>query len=101
MGQKKIRVAVLYGGRSGEHEISLQSAASVIRNLDPDRFEVIPVGIDKQGRWLLNDIRLIQESRFKALPMFKDARSTGTIRHASGRNLYRYYGASPGGTRRC
>lgn len=50
---KKLRVAVLYGGRSGEHEISLQSAASVIRNLDPNQYEVIPIGIDKQGRWLL------------------------------------------------
>ncbi len=75
MSNQKIRVAVLYGGRSGEHEISLQSAASVIRNLDPDRFEVVPVAIDKQGRWLLNDVRLIQESRAKSLPVFKDAPS--------------------------
>ena len=40
---KKIRVAILYGGRSGEHEIFLQSAASVIRNLDPTKFEIIPI----------------------------------------------------------
>lgn len=62
MASKKIRVAVLYGGRSGEHEISLRSAASVIRNLDPSRFEVIPVGIDKQGRWRLNDLQLLKNS---------------------------------------
>jgi D-alanine-D-alanine ligase len=48
---KKIRVAVLFGGRSGEHEISLRSAASVIRNLDRSRFEIIPIAIDKQGGW--------------------------------------------------
>lgn len=47
---EKIRIAVLYGGRSGEHEVSLQSAASVIRHLDRERFEVIPVSIDKSGR---------------------------------------------------
>jgi D-alanine-D-alanine ligase len=68
---KKIRVAVLYGGRSGEHEVSLQSAASVINNLDRDRFEIVPVAIDKQGRWRLNDISLL-EGR-KSLPVFKDA----------------------------
>jgi len=55
--QKKIRVAVLYGGRSGEHEVSLASAASVIRNLDQERFEVVPIGIDKQGAWWLNDLK--------------------------------------------
>lgn len=69
---KKIRVAILYGGRSGEHEISLQSAASVIRNLDPERFEIVPIAIDKQGRWLLNDVSLIQNSS-KSLPIFDDA----------------------------
>ncbi|MBU6374383.1 MAG: D-alanine--D-alanine ligase [Bdellovibrionales bacterium] len=52
---QKIRVAVVYGGRSGEHEISLRSAASVIRNLDRTRFEIVPVAIDKQGQWHLVD----------------------------------------------
>jgi D-alanine-D-alanine ligase len=68
---KKIRVAVLYGGRSGEHEVSLQSAASVINHLDRDRFEIVPVAIDKQGRWRLNDISLLEGK--KSLPVFKDA----------------------------
>ena len=68
---KKLRVAVLYGGRSGEHEVSLQSAASVINYLDRDRFEIIPVAIDKQGRWHLNDISLLEGK--KSLPVFKDA----------------------------
>jgi len=49
----KIRVAVLYGGRSAEHEVSLRSAANVIQYLDPSRFDVIPIGIDKQGHWFL------------------------------------------------
>ncbi len=68
---KKLRVAVLYGGRSGEHEVSLQSAASVINQLDRDRFDIVPVAIDKQGRWHLNDLSLI-EGRM-SLPVFKDA----------------------------
>lgn len=70
--KKKLRVAVLYGGKSGEHEVSLQSAASVIRNLDSNRFEVVPIAIDKSGRWLLQDLSRI-EKNVKALPVFKDA----------------------------
>ena len=57
---KKLRVAVIYGGRSGEHEISLRSAASVVKHLDRTRFEVIPIAIDKQGKWLLGDVSLIE-----------------------------------------
>src|SRR5438309_11468355 len=68
---KRLRVAVLYGGRSGEHEVSLQSAASVINHLDRDRFEIVPVAIDKQGRWHLNDVSLIEGKNF--LPVFKEA----------------------------
>lgn len=48
----KLRVVVLFGGRSGEHEVSLQSAASVIAALDKKKYEVIPVGITKEGSWL-------------------------------------------------
>lgn len=49
----RLRVAVLFGGRSAEHEISCLSARSVIDALDPERYEVIPVGITKEGRWVL------------------------------------------------
>jgi D-alanine-D-alanine ligase len=51
--QKKLRVGVLFGGRSGEHEVSLASAASVIRALDPEKYEAVPIGITKDGRWLV------------------------------------------------
>lgn len=50
-----IRVGILFGGRSGEHEVSLLSAASVIRALDKEKYEAVPVGITKEGRWLLYD----------------------------------------------
>jgi D-alanine-D-alanine ligase len=46
-------VGVLFGGRSGEHEVSLASAASVIRALDPEKYEALPIGITKEGRWLV------------------------------------------------
>ena len=52
MTERRMRVGVIYGGRSGEHEISLRSAASIIAALDPARYEVVPVGITKDGRWL-------------------------------------------------
>ena len=48
---KRLRVGVLYGGRSGEHEVSLASAAAVFGNLDRARYEPIPIRIDKDGRW--------------------------------------------------
>src|SRR6185312_15943101 len=49
----KIRVAVVYGGRSSEHGISVVSAGSVISALDPERYEVVPIGINRAGGWLL------------------------------------------------
>ena len=49
--KKILRVGVIFGGRSGEHEVSLVSAASVIRALDPEKYEVVPIGITKDGRW--------------------------------------------------
>ncbi len=64
----KIRVAVLYGGRSGEHEVSLRSAASVMQNLDASRYEIVLVAVDKQGRWSLPQLS-IEERKAPALPL--------------------------------
>ena len=52
----RIRVAVVYGGRSSEHAISCVSAGSILRHLDPRRFEVVAVGITPDGSWLSTDI---------------------------------------------
>ncbi len=49
---KKLRVGVIFGGRSGEHEVSLLSAASILRAIDREKFDVTPIGITKDGRWL-------------------------------------------------
>src|SRR6201993_28834 len=48
----KLRVGILFGGRSGEHEVSLLSAASVLNAIDKNKYEVVPIGITKEGRWL-------------------------------------------------
>jgi D-alanine-D-alanine ligase len=53
MTKRKIRVAVVYGGRSSEHGVSVVSAGSVLSALDPDRYEVMPVGITRGGAWVL------------------------------------------------
>src|ERR671932_2907455 len=51
----RTRLAVLYGGRSAEHQVSVVSARSVMEALDPERFEVVPVAITREGAWLLPD----------------------------------------------
>ncbi|HEX6293088.1 MAG TPA: D-alanine--D-alanine ligase family protein [Herpetosiphonaceae bacterium] len=50
---RKPRVGVVFGGRNSEHEVSLKSARSVMEALDQDRYEIVPIGIDKQGRWMV------------------------------------------------
>jgi D-alanine-D-alanine ligase len=52
---RKLRVGVLFGGRSGEHEVSLLSAASVLNAIDKEKYEVVPIGITKEGRWLTSE----------------------------------------------
>src|SRR3981189_2235921 len=50
--KKKLRVGILFGGRSGEHEVSLLSAASVLNAIDKNKYDVVPIGITKEGRWV-------------------------------------------------
>src|ERR1700745_1277846 len=52
MGMEKLRVGVLFGGRSGEHQFACVSAASVLNTIDREKYEVVPIGITKDGRWL-------------------------------------------------
>jgi D-alanine-D-alanine ligase len=52
---RRVRVAVIFGGRSSEHAISCVSAGSILRNLDPQRFDVIAIGITPEGSWVLTD----------------------------------------------
>ena len=52
---KKLRVGILFGGRSGEHEVSLLSAASILKAIDRKKFDVVPIGINKSGHWLTSN----------------------------------------------
>lgn len=54
---RKIKVGVIFGGRSGEHEVSLMSAESVIAALDPERYEIVEIGITKNGQWIAGDVK--------------------------------------------
>lgn len=76
----KIRVAVLYGGRSSEHEISCRSAKSVVAHLDRARFTVIPVGIDEDGQWFFNDETIFDPKQSKLA--ISNENSTSAIPHA-------------------
>ena len=55
MAERKTRVAILFGGRSAEHDVSRASAANVLRSLDPDRYETTLIGIARDGRWIVAD----------------------------------------------
>ena len=65
---KKIRVGVLFGGRSSEHEISLRSALTVMSAMDPARYEVVPIGIGRDGRWYLRADAIADADRGGAAP---------------------------------
>jgi D-alanine-D-alanine ligase len=70
----RIRVAVIFGGRSSEHAISCVTAGSVLSALDPDRYDVVPIGITLAGRWVLSDSRELV-MRGRELPQVE---ATGT-----------------------
>src|SRR5438094_1879750 len=72
----KVRVAVVFGGRSTEHTISCVSAGSVLANLDLERFEIVPVGITHEGGWVLgsSDPAKLQ-IRGRELPSVSDGRA--------------------------
>ncbi len=60
MAKKRLRVAVLFGGRSAEHEVSLRSGLSVMAAMDRDKYELVPIGVGKGGEWLRMDPRLLE-----------------------------------------
>jgi D-alanine-D-alanine ligase len=68
---KRMRVGVVYGGRSGEHEVSLRSAASIIGALDPERYEIVPIAIGKDGRWLTgsDSLRVLEAAQRDLAPL--------------------------------
>ncbi|MEQ1575809.1 MAG: D-alanine--D-alanine ligase family protein [Vicinamibacterales bacterium] len=86
---KKLRVGVIYGGRSGEHEVSVASAASIIRHLDRTRFDPVPIRIEKDGRWTLADkppmsvsaAEVLEHGRLDVARPAKSRRETFLVAH--------------------
>jgi D-alanine-D-alanine ligase len=94
---RRLRIGVLYGGRSGEHEISLRSAATVIGALDPERYDVVPVAIAKDGRWLTgpDTLRLLDEAQRALSPVVEHGDEV-LLPPVPGRNaLLRVAGGAP------
>jgi D-alanine-D-alanine ligase len=91
------RVLILYGGRSSEHGVSCLSARSVLDVIDRDRYEVFPVGITRDGRWVLTDGR-IEPRPGQALPEVADEGPTvALVRGRDGASLVRFTGGDDGG----
>lgn len=78
---KKMRVAVLFGGRSGEHEVSLVSGTAIAKNLDRNKYDVSLIGIDKDGRWLLPDesVLLAQSSNPRLIALNQMAQTLSLL----------------------
>ncbi|WP_428244258.1 D-alanine--D-alanine ligase [Gynuella sp.] len=91
MSSHKIKVAVVFGGRSAEHEVSLQSAQNVINSLDPEKFEPVLIGIDREGRWFLNEqsIQLLNADNPSDIALNLSAPQVGLIPNGPERRLVR------------
>lgn len=86
---KKIRVGLLFGGRSGEHEVSLASAMSVYKALDKNRYDVTLIAIDKDGRWLLPDPKplLVHADNPRQIKFSKESEAYGLVPYQSDKQL--------------
>ena len=92
-----MRVGVIYGGRSVEHEVSLVSARAIMRALDPGRYEVVPIGITKQGRWVIGGAHcaLPPDPSVRGLVRLRDGGRSGATRSARGAAALRPSGRHP------
>lgn len=72
MSKRKLKIGVVFGGRSGEHEVSLVSAESVISALDKKKYDVVPVGITKRGEWVTSEKLKVKSE--KLLELFKNGK---------------------------
>ena len=85
--KKKLKIGVLFGGKSAEHEVSLQSAQNVIKALDRNKYEVVPIGIDKNGKWLLSSTSnyLLNSGNPKLIKLNKSSKQIAL--YAEGRGM--------------
>jgi D-alanine-D-alanine ligase len=77
--KKKIRVAILFGGKSAEHEISLISARNIVEAMDKNKYEVVAIGIDKQGRWHLDEGARLLHGKSVSKVEFPDAQNAAAV----------------------
>jgi D-alanine-D-alanine ligase len=86
---RKIRVGLLYGGRSGEHEVSVLSANSVLTAIDKDKYEVVPIGITKNGQWLPGQSpdKLVQSGELQVRLLGDASNQAITLENRQGRLL--------------
>lgn len=93
---KKLRVAVVFGGRSAEHEVSLQSAKNVIESLDRNKYEPVLIGIDKEGRWYLNEnsIQLLDAANPKLIRLSQGKNEIALTPNGSGSQIINLSGNS-------
>ena len=66
----RLRIAVLFGGRSAEHDVSVLSATNVMRALDPQKYEAVPIYVTRAGQWLLSLDRLLPYPQFHRWKLF-------------------------------
>lgn len=78
---RRIRVAIVFGGRTAEHEVSLQSAKNIVEAIDKDKYDVVLIGIDKNGRWLLNEAStyLLNSNNPKLIALNRDAKEVALV----------------------
>lgn len=92
---RKLRIGVIYGGRSGEHEVSVASAAAVFKHLDRSRYDPVPIRIEKDGRWMLADrppaalaaAEVIEQARLGAAPPARPGREAHLVAYPTDDNL--------------
>jgi D-alanine-D-alanine ligase len=77
--KKKIRVAILFGGQSVEHEISLVSARNIVEAMDKSKYEIVAIGIDKQGRWFLDEGGRLLLDRSQSKVKMRDKKNVGAV----------------------
>lgn len=94
---RKLHVGIIFGGRSAEHEVSIQSARNIIEALDPERYELTLIGIDRDGQWYLNDMsHFLLGSQNADLLKLNDANNALVLRPGSGgAQLVRAQGMQP------
>jgi D-alanine-D-alanine ligase len=86
--KKKLRIGILFGGRSGEHEVSLLSAASILNAIDRTKYEVVPIGITKQGQWITSsEAQRLLAGDTKPAPVLRETSKANSPQRSAGADI--------------